>query len=114
MEDLLPRRMATMPVRTISNTPEGRSTSSRRSIFSSPPVISMISDSGRDIDHARPEDVHQLEHMGALVVLRGHFNHRQVAGNGGLIGDVFHQQDIHQLVKARFNPARLVLVRLDA
>src|SRR5919198_804534 len=43
---LAPRDMATRPVRTISRMPNGRSTSSRPSILSSVPVISMISDSG--------------------------------------------------------------------
>src|SRR5579872_69357 len=38
--------MATMPVLTISSTPYGRSTSSSPSILSSPPVISMVNESG--------------------------------------------------------------------
>ena len=41
-----PRDMATRPVRTISSTPYGRNTSSRPSILSSVPVISMMSESG--------------------------------------------------------------------
>ena len=43
--DLLPRRIATIPVRTISRIPYGRSTSSSLSILSSPPVISIVNDS---------------------------------------------------------------------
>jgi hypothetical protein len=62
--------MATRPVRTISMMPKGSSTSTGPSILSSVPVISTHHERlGGHVHDPRPEDLADLQHLGALLAV---------------------------------------------
>ncbi len=104
--------MATWPVRTTSIKPSGRSTSSRLSILSSVPVISMVSESCATSTTRARNTLASSSTCERESGVGCHLDQREIARDGRLRGHVVHQQHVHQLVDVGHDSARLVFVRI--
>ena len=71
--------MATVPDWTISRMPNGSSAASRASSLPGPPVASMTTVSGHDVDDVRAEQLDDLEHVGALRGVGPDLDQQQLA-----------------------------------
>ena len=69
---------------------------------------------GGHVHHARAKHLDEFHQVGAVLLVGGNFDQRQVALQHGTVGNIFGQQDIHELFQAGFQPVGAALIRVRA